>query len=136
MCCQKYCFCLNKYYYILIFKTLKLANYKPGSCFKMFPELDLWVFFCLNMKHVKWRYSWEGHILKRLWLLLRHLCVNHIYCWKMNCKKPPSMLLKHYSTHSINSVLVWAVMETDHQVSLLWEQWEFTEKYSDKKGEW
>ncbi len=31
MCCQKHYFCLKKYYYILILKTLKLVNYKPGS---------------------------------------------------------------------------------------------------------
>lgn len=49
-------------------------------------------------------------------------------------KNSPLMLLKHYSTHNISGVLVWAVMETERRASLLWEQWDFTEKYSDKTG--
>lgn len=48
MCCQKCCFCLNKYYYILIFKTLKLANYKPGSCLKMFSDWIYHEYFLLE----------------------------------------------------------------------------------------
>lgn len=79
MCCQKHCFCLNKYYYILIFKTLKLANYKPGSCLQMFSEWIYHEYFLLEYEAREVKVYLRGsHMEAFLTVINASLCKSYL----------------------------------------------------------